>query len=82
MLAVPELMPFRLTRQFLNLLLPLKDPGPYSIPMTDVLRALRNDSDLLLNTMDIFVQEPLLDWQVAVSFRIHVSHVRFSNSRD
>ena len=70
MLAVPELMPFRLTRQFLNLLLPLKDPGPYSIPMTDVLRALRNDSDLLLNTMDIFVHEPLLDWQVAVSFRI------------
>ena len=64
MLPVPELMPFRLTGQFRNLLLPLTDLGPYRIPMTDVLRALRNDSDLLLNTMDIFVHEPLIDWQV------------------
>ena len=57
-------MPFRLTRQFRNLLLPLKDLGPYRIPMTDVLRALRLDSDLLLNTMDVFVHEPLIDWEV------------------
>jgi len=64
MLPIPELMPFRLTGQFRNLLLPLTDLGPYRIPMTHVLRALRNDSQLLLNTMDIFVHEPLLDWQV------------------
>ena len=64
MLPIPELMPFRLTGQFRNLLLPLADLGPYRIPMTHVLRALRNDSQLLLNTMDIFVHEPLLDWQV------------------
>ena len=63
-LPVPELMPFRLTGQFRNLLLPLTDLGPYRIPMTDVMRALRSESDLLLNTMDVFVQEPLIDWQV------------------
>jgi DNA-dependent protein kinase catalytic subunit len=27
------------------------------------LQALQNGKDILLNTMDVFVQEPLLDWQ-------------------
>ena len=63
-LPIPELMPFRLTKQFRNLLLPLKDLGPYKLPMTSVMRALRSNSDILLCTMDIFVNEPLVDWQV------------------
>ncbi|XP_065059919.1 DNA-dependent protein kinase catalytic subunit-like isoform X2 [Rhopilema esculentum] len=62
-LPIPELMPFRLTKQFRNLLLPLKDLGPYKLPMTSVMRALRSNSDILLCTMNIFVNEPLVDWQ-------------------
>lgn len=33
--------------------------------MIHTLRALRNNCDLLLNTMDIFVKEPSVDWLVS-----------------
>uniref|UniRef100_A0A3Q2XVH6 DNA-dependent protein kinase catalytic subunit n=1 Tax=Hippocampus comes TaxID=109280 RepID=A0A3Q2XVH6_HIPCM len=62
-LAVPELMPFRLTRQFVNLMQPLKESGLIQSVMAHSLRAYRNEPDLLLNTMDVFVKEPSLDWK-------------------
>nr|XP_057916892.1 DNA-dependent protein kinase catalytic subunit isoform X2 [Doryrhamphus excisus] len=62
-LPVPELMPFRLTRQFLNLMQPLKESGLIQSVMVHSLRAYRNEPDLLLNTMDVFVKEPSLDWK-------------------
>jgi DNA-dependent protein kinase catalytic subunit len=62
-LLYPELMPFRLTPQITNLLLPHSESGQLRSCMTHVLRALRNCPDLLLCTMDIFVKEPLLDWK-------------------
>ncbi|KAL4240201.1 hypothetical protein ACF0H5_000995 [Mactra antiquata] len=62
-LPVPELVPFRLTRQFCNLMLPLQVDGLLKNTMIHVLRALKYDADLLLNTMDIFVKEPSLDWK-------------------
>ncbi|XP_022778667.1 DNA-dependent protein kinase catalytic subunit-like isoform X5 [Stylophora pistillata] len=61
---LPELMPFRLTQQFVNLMLPLKKSGTLQSVMIHTLRALRSNHDLLLNTMDVFIQEPSLDWQV------------------
>ncbi|KAL4682230.1 hypothetical protein H8959_001785, partial [Pygathrix nigripes] len=62
-LPVPELMPFRLTRQFINLMLPMKEMGlMYSI-MVHALRAFRSDPGLLTNTMDVFVKEPSFDWK-------------------
>ncbi|XP_063114601.1 DNA-dependent protein kinase catalytic subunit isoform X3 [Cavia porcellus] len=62
-LQIPELMPFRLTRQFINLMLPMKETGlMYSI-MVHALRAFRSDADLLTNTMDVFVREPSFDWK-------------------
>lgn len=63
-LPIPELMPFRLTRQFVNLMLPLKESGTLQSVMVHTLRALRNNHELLLNTMDVFIKEPSLDWQV------------------
>ncbi|KAJ8369167.1 hypothetical protein SKAU_G00091950 [Synaphobranchus kaupii] len=62
-LAVPELMPFRLTRQFLSLMQPMRESGLIQSVMVHSLRAFRADPDLLLNTMDIFVKEPSLDWK-------------------
>ncbi|XP_037550083.1 DNA-dependent protein kinase catalytic subunit [Nematolebias whitei] len=62
-LPVPELMPFRLTQQFLNLMQPLKESGLIQSIMIHSLRAYRAEPDLLLNTMDVFVKEPLLDWK-------------------
>ncbi|XP_051572291.1 DNA-dependent protein kinase catalytic subunit-like isoform X3 [Myxocyprinus asiaticus] len=62
-LPVPELMPFRLTRQFVNLMRPMAESGLIQSVMVHSLRAFRNDPDLLLNTMDVFVKEPSLDWK-------------------
>ncbi|CAM5116256.1 unnamed protein product [Natator depressus] len=62
-LQVPELMPFRLTRQFTNLMLPMKESGLIYSVMVHSLRAYRTDPDLLISTMDVFVKEPSLDWQ-------------------
>ncbi|OXB75109.1 UNVERIFIED_CONTAM: hypothetical protein H355_003187 [Colinus virginianus] len=62
-LPVPELMPFRLTRQFVNLMMPVKEWGLVYSVMVHALRAYRADPDLLLNTMDVFVKEPSLDWK-------------------
>nr|XP_008507877.1 PREDICTED: DNA-dependent protein kinase catalytic subunit-like isoform X2 [Equus przewalskii] len=62
-LPVPELMPFRLTRQFINLMLPMKETGVMYSIMVHALRAFRSQSNLLANTMDVFVKEPSFDWK-------------------
>lgn len=63
-LPVPELMPFRMTRQMQNLMMPLKETGLMEGTMVHTLRALRSNHDLLLCTMDVFIKEPSLDWKV------------------
>uniref|UniRef100_A0A8C9DUV3 DNA-dependent protein kinase catalytic subunit n=1 Tax=Prolemur simus TaxID=1328070 RepID=A0A8C9DUV3_PROSS len=62
-LPVPELMPFRLTRQFINLMLPMKETGLLYSVMVHALRAFRADPNLLTSTMDVFVKEPSFDWK-------------------
>jgi DNA-dependent protein kinase catalytic subunit len=62
-LPIPELVPFRLTQQFVNFLLPLGSEGLLKQSMIHTLNALRAGKQVLLNVMDVFVQEPLLDWQ-------------------
>ncbi|XP_076840848.1 DNA-dependent protein kinase catalytic subunit [Brachyhypopomus gauderio] len=62
-LPVPELMPFRLTQQFVGLMRPMAESGLIRSVMVHSLRAFRRDPDLLLNTMDVFVKEPSLDWK-------------------
>lgn len=68
-LPVPELMPFRLTHQFVSLMQPLKESGLIQSIMVHSLRAYRAEPDLLLNTMDVFVKEPSLDWKVKKQLR-------------
>ena len=63
-LPVPELMAIRLTRQIVNIGLPLKVKGMLENTMVHVLRALRQNHDLLLATMDVFVKEVSVDWTV------------------
>jgi DNA-dependent protein kinase catalytic subunit len=62
-LPIPELIPFRLTQQFVNFLLPLGSDGLLKQSMVHTLNALQLGKQILINTMDVFVQEPLLDWQ-------------------
>ena len=58
-------MPFRLTRQICDLMVPLRESGQLQSTMVFTMRALRNNHEILLNTMDVFIKEPLLDWQVS-----------------
>ncbi|KAG0227795.1 hypothetical protein BGW42_002714 [Actinomortierella wolfii] len=62
-LPVPELVPFRLTRQLESFLDPLGTKGLLEHPMINVMHALQSKKEILLNTMDVFVKEPLLDWR-------------------
>ncbi|KYQ91591.1 DNA-dependent protein kinase subunit [Tieghemostelium lacteum] len=66
-LPIPELMPFRLTRQFTSFLQPLDPVGLLSHNMTYTMSALQQHKDILLTTMDVFVKEPLLDWSKLAS---------------
>jgi DNA-dependent protein kinase catalytic subunit len=61
-LGVPELMPFRFTRQFRSILQPLDTMKILKQDMTYTLTALRNKKHMLLTVMDVFVKEPQLDW--------------------
>ncbi|GAB6025762.1 hypothetical protein CHUAL_011747 [Chamberlinius hualienensis] len=62
-LPIPELIPFRLTPQFLNLMEPMREHGLLERTMVHAMRALRNHPDILNNTMDVFIKEPSLDWE-------------------
>ncbi|KAF9184663.1 hypothetical protein BGZ51_003206 [Haplosporangium sp. Z 767] len=62
-LPVPELAPFRLTRQLVSFLSPLGTKGLLEHPMVCIMKALQGKKDIILNTMDVFVKEPLLDWR-------------------
>ncbi len=62
-LPVPALMPFRLTRQIVNLMLPFKKEGILQSTMVHTLRALRQNNELLVNTMDVYIKEPSRDWK-------------------
>ncbi|KAF9155537.1 hypothetical protein BG015_009513 [Linnemannia schmuckeri] len=62
-LPVPEVAPFRLTRQLEAFLNPLGSKGLLEHPMVCIMKALQSKRDAILNTMDIFVKEPLLDWR-------------------
>jgi DNA-dependent protein kinase catalytic subunit len=62
LLGVPELMPFRFTRQFRNILSPLQSIKLLQLEMTTVLQALQLKQEQLLTLMDVFVKEPQIDW--------------------
>ncbi|CAG9832446.1 unnamed protein product [Diabrotica balteata] len=61
-LPVPELVPFRLTPHIVSLMEPLKERGPFREYMIHCLKCLRANSSSLLATMNVFIQEPSLDW--------------------
>eukprot|EP00048_Salpingoeca_helianthica_P009248 m.132741 g.132741 ORF g.132741 m.132741 type:complete len:3967 (+) comp14817_c0_seq1:97-11997(+) len=61
-LPVPELVPFRLTKQLQDIIRPLSREGMLTGSMIYVMAALQASRDVLLSTMDVFINEPLLDW--------------------
>lgn len=66
MLPVPELQPFRLTPQIEGVFYPHGSCGMLRGSMGHTLRVLQGKKDVLLATMAVFVNEPLLDWEINV----------------
>jgi phosphatidylinositol kinase/protein kinase (PI-3 family) len=61
LLPVPELIPFRLTPQFTNLLLPLDSIALLRNDMVRTLSALHSNREIISAVLDVFVNEPLVD---------------------
>ena len=61
-LPLPELTPFRLTRQFETLMMPVGFNGIFKHSMIFSLTALKNKKNILLDCCEIFIRDPLLDW--------------------
>lgn len=61
-IPVPELVPIRLTRQILKLIAPLEQRGLFESSMVHCLKALRENNDLLVCILDVFIKEPSIDW--------------------
>lgn len=58
MLNVPELVPFRLTNQFVNVMEPLGTNGFLFKCMTHVLRMFRRESESLMAALEAFICDP------------------------
>lgn len=61
-LNIPELVPFRLTAQFVNALKPLATTGFLSKSMTHVLRTFSHENESLMAALEVFVHEPTIDY--------------------
>jgi DNA-dependent protein kinase catalytic subunit len=61
-LVVPELAPMRLTRQLRGVLRPLGTGALLAPTMINVLSALKDNRDVLMRALDVFVRDPISDW--------------------
>ncbi|CAK4672281.1 unnamed protein product [Aphanomyces euteiches] len=66
MLPVPELVPFRFTRQLQGVLQPHNAKLLFQQDLAAVLEALRGQHQRIESVMSVFLNEPLLEWQVTV----------------
>lgn len=68
-LPIPELIPFRLTPQMVNVMEPMGVSGLLSRCMSHALRCFRSEKKILIACMDVFVREPTLNWKTATDTR-------------
>ena len=58
---LPELMPFRLTQVFLDIMAPVGVNGTFREIMINTLKKIRSNSNVLLDCSEVFIKDPLLD---------------------
>lgn len=63
LLPVPELMPFRYTRQMDAVFLPYDGKNLMAQEMQRVFEALRAKKQVIESVLNVFLHEPLMDWQ-------------------
>ncbi|CAF3430378.1 unnamed protein product [Rotaria socialis] len=61
-LRVPEKVPYRLTQNLQNALGIAGLEGVFSLSSENVLKILRNGKEILLNLLESFIYDPLIDW--------------------
>ena len=61
-LYIPELMPFRLTQNFMELLYPLGVQGVFRNSMIFAMKALKAERHIITDTCEVFIRDPLIDW--------------------
>ncbi|CAF0977060.1 unnamed protein product [Rotaria sordida] len=61
-LRVPEKVPYRLTQNLQNALGTAGIEGVFSLSSENVLQILRNRKEILLNLLESFIYDPLIDW--------------------
>ena len=64
-LKIPEIVPFRLTRDMVDGLGPLGAQGPFAKTCEDILSSLKKNSSLVTAVVEVFVVDPLFNWAVA-----------------
>jgi hypothetical protein len=64
-LKIPEIVPFRLTRDMVDGLGILGVQGPFSRICEEVLVSIKTNSSLLTAIVEVFVVDPLFNWAVA-----------------
>lgn len=81
-LPIPELMPFRMTHQLQRLMEPLGMANVSKPIMIHALNALRAKPEILLNTMDVFIKEPTVDWLTFANKQIGVGQATGEDKSD
>lgn len=61
-LPIPELIPFRLTPQFVQVMSPFGVTGVIKSAMINSLRVFRSEKKLLETCLEVFLREPTIDW--------------------
>ena len=59
---IPELMPFRLTQNFQELMYPLGVEGLFRSSMIFAMKAMRIQKYVIIDTCEVFIRDPLIDW--------------------
>lgn len=67
-LPIPELIPFRLTPQFVNVMSPFGVTGVIRSAMIHSLRVFRSERKLLQSCLEVFLREPTIDWLYSAIF--------------
>lgn len=61
-LTLPELMPFRLTKNILGVMKPIGVNGEFRQSMIYGLTALQKKRDSILDCCEVFIKDPILEW--------------------
>ncbi|KAG0239164.1 Serine/threonine-protein kinase smg1 [Actinomortierella wolfii] len=63
-LRIPEVVPFRLTRNIMSGLGVLGVEGQFRIGCEQALKVMRKNKEILVTLLEAFVYDPLVDWQI------------------